>query len=175
MAAATRTTLPPPWWSRKWCYVAVAFTAVISYASVGSHYEMGRDRVMAVFKAAVGMAVVLLIGRIGPDALLEGTVEETDPGRRSRRPARTTSPVLMVAAHLLRDGDAQRRRGPRLPQRPRPCRSFSRTTLTWLTKRSVSRYSRRCLLERRRRHRTLNLLPRARSSGLRHRNMLHLA
>ncbi len=80
VAAATRTMLPPPWWSRKWCYVAVAFTAVLSYAYVGSHYEMGRDRVMAVFKAAVGLAVVLLVGRVGPDALLEGTVEETgDP------------------------------------------------------------------------------------------------
>ncbi len=87
VAAATRTTLPPPWWSRKWCYVAVAFTAVISYAYVGSHYEMGRDKVMAVFKAAVGLAVVLLIARVGPDALLEGTVEETDGQAAQQAPS----------------------------------------------------------------------------------------
>ncbi len=43
---------------------------------------------MAVFKAAVGLAVVLLIGRVGPDALLEGTVEETDaqPAQQATSP-----------------------------------------------------------------------------------------
>jgi hypothetical protein len=87
VASATRTTVPPPWWSRKWFYVGVAFTAVISYAYVGSHYEMGRDRAMAVFKAAVGLAVVLLMGRVGPDALLEGTVEETDAQTAQQAPS----------------------------------------------------------------------------------------
>ncbi len=85
--AATRTTAPPLWWSRKWCCVAVASTLVISYAYVGSHYEMGRDRVMAMFKAAVGLAVVLLIGLTGPGALLEGTVEETDPRTAQQAPS----------------------------------------------------------------------------------------